>query len=80
MSIELENKILNKKKFSELVEYTIIAHRCTATDAVLYVCEDNLLDPSDVKKLLSDSIIQKIEAEARKVNLLPRCSTLPGME
>ena len=80
--VDLESKILNKKRFSELVEYRIIEKRIGAMEAVLMVCEDNQIDPLDVKKLLSDSIQQKIEAEARKLNLLDgdRASTLPGLD
>lgn len=73
----LESKILNKKRFSELVEYKIIEKRIGAMEAVLIVCEDNNIDPLDVSKLLSESLKQKIEAEARSLNLLPRTSTLP---
>lgn len=76
----IETKILNKKRFSELVEYRIIEKRIGAMEAVLMVCEDSQIDPADVNKLLSDSIKQKIEAEARALNMLERVGTIPGLE
>ena len=46
-------------------------------DAILQVCEDNEIDPRDVKKLLSDSIKGKVEAEAMDRNLIPKMGQLP---
>lgn len=80
MAIDLENKILTKKRFSSQVEYTMLDKRIGAMEAVLHICEENQLDPADVGKLITDQLKAKIEAEARSVNMLPRVGTLPGME
>lgn len=80
MAIDLENKVLTKKRFSQKVEYTMLDKRVGAMEAALLVCEENQLDPSEVGKLFTDQLKARIEAEARSVNMLPRRSTLPGME
>jgi len=39
-------------------------------DAVLHICEERVIDPSDVNKLISPAIRDKIEAEAMSANLV----------
>ena len=39
-------------------------------DAVITVCEDNEIDIRDSKKLISKEIVEHIEYEAKKLNLL----------
>jgi ribosomal protein S4E len=39
-------------------------------DAVITVCEDNEIDIRDSKKLISKEIVEHIEFEAKKLNLL----------
>ena len=46
-------------------------------DAILYVCEDNKIEPEDVRKFVSKVIKEKLEAEARALNYLPRTNSLP---
>ena len=62
---------LNKKAFSGLVETYVRTHRgCQYMDAVITVCEDNEIDLRDSKKLISKEIVDHIEYEAKKLNLL----------
>jgi hypothetical protein len=44
-------------------------------EASVIVCEDNGIDPMDVKKFISPGLMDKIEAEAMGLNLISRSST-----
>jgi len=69
---------LTKAKFSRKVEETVKRTKLNYMDSVLHICEEYDLDPSDVKKFLSNIIRDKIEAEAKALNFLPREeNTLP---
>lgn len=72
----IEQKFLNKSKFTKIVEETVIDKKITYMDAVLYICEMNSIDPEDVKKFISPIIKGKIEAEAMSLNFLPKQNTL----
>ena len=62
---------LNKKAFSGLVETQVRTHRdCQYMDAVITVCEDNEIDIRDSKKLISKEIVEHIDYESKKLNLL----------
>ena len=72
----IEEKFLNKSKFTEIVEETVIKKQLSYMDAVLYICEMNSIDLEDVKKFISPIIKGKIEAEAMALNFLPKQNTL----
>ena len=48
-------------------------------DAVLWYCEQNELDPSQISSLVSKSLKEKIQVEATNLRMLkiPRCGVLP---
>lgn len=71
----LEN-LLTKTSLAALVENLVHSEKMTYTEAVLHVCEERQIDPSDVGKLIAPTIKSKIEAEAMKVNLLPKSNSL----
>ena len=73
----IEEKFLNKSKFTEIVEETVIEKQLSYMDAVLYICEMNSIDLEDVKKFISPIIKGKIEAEAMALNFLPKQAQLP---
>jgi hypothetical protein len=67
----IEDKILTKKRFSELVEKKVASGRENSyIDACLAVCEENEFPPEDVGRLISPSLHAKIEAEASRNNLV----------
>lgn len=72
----IEEKFLNKSKFTEIIEETVLEKQLSYMDAVLYVCEMNSIDLEDVKKFISPIIKGKIEAEAMSLNFLPKQNTL----
>jgi hypothetical protein len=46
-------------------------------DAIIFVCDDVDVDLEDVRKFISPTIKDKLEAEAMRLNYLPRQNTLP---
>jgi len=46
-------------------------------EAVIELCEMHNLEIEEVKKFISPIVKDKIEAEARKLNFLPRQNELP---
>ena len=73
----VSNEFLTKSKFTKMVERSVMANKHSYMDAVLDLCDKNSVDPGDVKKFISPVIQEKIEAEARRLNYLPRGNTLP---
>lgn len=69
MDIE-EYKIMTKKRFSKTVESLVSMKGYNYIDAITYIVEDRGMDYSNVKKLLSDSIKQKLEVEASDLKLI----------
>lgn len=73
----LNTMMMTKNKFSKTIEEIVREKNLTYIDAILYFCETNNVDEEDVKKYVSGPIKSKVEAEAMKLNFLPRCNELP---
>lgn len=76
---ELETKIMTKKRFSTAVENLVVSKSFTYIDAITFIVEERGMDYSNVKKLLSDSLMAKLEAEASGLRLIntEQGNTLP---
>ena len=72
----LEEQFLTKPKFSKLVEQTVIDKRISYMDAIIWLCEEHSIELEDIRKFISPIIRDKLEAEARKLNFLPRINEL----
>ena len=72
----IEQEFLTKSKFTKLVEKTVTDLKITYTDAILYLCDKNDLEPEAMKKFVSPIIKDKMEAEAMQLNFLPKQNTL----
>jgi UDP-glucose 6-dehydrogenase len=72
----VETQFLTKSKFSVLIENSVIKKKMSYIDAVVDICEKQGIDPEDVRKFISAPIKDKIEAEAMKLNYLPRGNEL----
>ena len=72
----IEEQFLTKSKFTKLVEATVAEKQLSYMDAILWLCEQNNIEPLDVKKFVSNIIKDKVEAEARKLNFLPKQNAL----
>ena len=46
-------------------------------DSVIELCENYNIEPQVAAKMLTKPIVEKIEAEGRESNSLPKVSTLP---
>ena len=55
---------LTKTKFSKMIEEVVYTKRISYMDAVIHICEENEFEIEDMRKYISNVIIEKIEAEA----------------
>lgn len=72
-----ETVSLSKKTFTVIIEELVHTKKMSYMDAITYFCEENTLDIEDIVKYISPVIVNKLEAEAMSLNLLPRGSQLP---
>ena len=72
-----DNQFLNKNKFSKMVEQIVHEKRLSYIEAVINICTENNLEVEDVSKYITSIVKDKIEAEARSLNFLPKQNTLP---
>ena len=68
--------LMNSKKFALIIEGIVKDKRISYLDAVLHYCEDNDIDTASVGPLINKSLKEKIKAEAEKLNLVERSSTV----
>tara|TARA_R110000782_G_scaffold117054_1_gene207129 strand:+ start:199 stop:432 length:234 start_codon:yes stop_codon:yes gene_type:complete len=66
----IEEKIMTKKRFSTAVEMMVLKQGLTYIEAMTELVEDRGLDYANIPRLLTDSLRDKIEAEANRYNLL----------
>jgi len=60
-----------------MVENVVHEKRLSYIEAVINICNENNLEVEDVSKYITGIIKDKIEAEARNLNFLPRQNMLP---
>ena len=70
---------MNSKEFSLKIESVVKEKLISYMDAVVWYCEQNGLDTSQVSSLISKSLKEKIQVEATNLNMLkiPKCGVLP---
>tara|TARA_B100001113_G_scaffold314597_1_gene280289 strand:- start:3719 stop:3958 length:240 start_codon:yes stop_codon:yes gene_type:complete len=75
----LEEKIMTKKRFSAGVEELVAKNNMSYMDAMNFIIEQRGMDYGNIKKLLSDSLKEKVTAEAQGLNLIKekKGNTLP---
>jgi len=75
----LKEKIMTRKRFSTAVEEIVAKQNMSYMDAMNYIIEKRGMDYSNIKKLLSDSLREKVTAEAQELNLIrdKKGNTLP---
>lgn len=74
--MSVEDTFLNKARFSKLVESEVIQKSIGYMEAILLLCDENNIDPEDVKKFISPGIKSKLEAEAMSLNFLPKTNSI----
>ena len=65
------------KSFSLQIEEIVKEKNITHMDAVLWYCEKDGLEPDGLGSLISKGLKEKIEANARDLNFLPKQAQLP---
>ena len=65
------------KMFSLQIEEIVKEKNITHMDAVLWYCEKEGLEPDGLGSLISKGLKEKIEANARDLNFLPKQAQLP---
>lgn len=72
-----KKKFLTKSEFAKLIEKTVRSHQSSYIDAIIYLCDKYEVELEESKKFISPIIKNKLEAEAMKLNFLPRQNSLP---
>ena len=63
--------MISKKEFTDAVEKLVI-RGSDVLSAIIKVCEDNNLEPEASKRLISAPLKEKLQAEAKGLNLIYR--------
>lgn len=74
-AVMLDN-LLTKTSFTQLVEDLVHKEKMTYIEAIIHICEERGIDPSDVGKLVTPAIKAKLEVEGMASNLLPKSNSL----
>jgi uncharacterized protein YdhG (YjbR/CyaY superfamily) len=72
----VESNFNNKKKFSKLVEDTVLAMNISYMEAIIHICDENDVEYEDTRKFISQAVKDKLEAEAMNLNFLPKTNSL----
>ena len=76
MNLE-ELAVMTPKKFAIKIEEIVSKGGVSYMDAILDYCEKNQMEPDAIAPLISRPLKEKIEADARELNFLPRVAPLP---
>jgi hypothetical protein len=78
MNLE-ELAVMTPKKFAVIIENMVgdASGGVTYMDAILEYCEKHQMEPDAIAPLISKPLKEKLEADARELNFLPRVATLP---
>jgi hypothetical protein len=66
----------NAAQFSLHIEQYAVEKKMSHMDAVLKYCEDNFVEPDEIKSLINKPLRDKIEIDMREANLLPKQARL----
>ena len=68
---------ITPKKFAIIVDELVRTKNFTHMEAILYYCEQNLIEPDTINKWIDRSLKEKLQADAEALNYLPKTSCLP---
>ena len=74
---QVEEKLMTPKKFSIAIEKTVKQSGISYMDALVDYCNKNQIEPEQIKPLITKSLKEKVEVDARNLNFLPKVATLP---
>ena len=69
--------LITSKTFTITIENIAKEKQMTHMEAVLYYCNEEGIEPDSVGYLISKGLKEKIEANARDLNFLPKQAQLP---
>ena len=74
-----ELAVMTPKKFAMMIEEIVkeVKGGVNYMEAILEYCERHEMEPDTIAPLISKPLKEKIEADARELNFLPRVATLP---
>lgn len=70
--MKLDGLMLNRNRFTKMIQELVVHKRMSYMDAIVHICEDNNIELEDVKKFISPAVKAKVEYEARKLNFLEK--------
>lgn len=70
--------MISKKEFTEQVEKLLLRGGTDVMGAIVKICENNKLEPESAKRLISQPLKDKLEAEAQGLNMVNRGKTTKG--
>lgn len=70
--------MISKKEFTEQVEKLLIGGKTDVMGAIIKVCDDNKVEPESAKRLISQPLKEKLEAEATNLKMINRGSSSQG--
>ena len=73
----MDKEFLTKSKFAKMIEGSVNKYKLSYMEAVIHLCTENDVELEEVRKFISPGIKNKIEAEAMRLNFLPRGNELP---
>ena len=76
MNLE-EISVMTPKKFAMVIEGIVSQGDVSYMDAIRDYCEKNQMEPDAIAPLISKPLKEKLEADARELNFLPKVATLP---
>ena len=68
---------ITPKKFAIIVDDLVRTKHLTHMEAIIYYCEQNIMEPEQVTKWIDRSLKEKLQADAEALNYLPKTSRLP---
>jgi len=68
---------ITPKKFAIIVDELVRTKRFTHMEAIIYYCEQNLIEPDTITKWIDRSLKEKLQADAEALHYLPKTPQLP---
>lgn len=79
LSVEylITKEFTNTQDFSIFIEREAVRRRIGCMETLLEYCSEKDIDPTAVASMISNSLKEKIQAEAEEMNLLKKTGKLP---
>jgi hypothetical protein len=68
--------VITKQELAIRAERLVRSDHLTYVEAIIHICNELDVDLEDIAKMVSGPLKDKLEAEARRSNILPRSTTV----